>query len=239
MLAVHVELDTNDGPIRGYLALPQRATSGPGPWPAVVVVHEIFGVEDDIRQIAERFATAGYVALVPDLYSRGGAVRCVKGVVRALRSGRGQAVDDLTSARRWLAARGDTTGRVGIAGFCLGGGFALLMAPRGFDVAAPYYGVLPEDESAFDGSCPVVASFGGRDRALPGAAARLEEELAARHVPHDVKEYPEAGHSFANRSPVALPGPLKRVAGVGYHHASAEDAWRRVFDFFAEHLRGR
>jgi carboxymethylenebutenolidase len=80
----------------------------------------------------------------------------------------------------------------------MGGGFALLAASD-FDASAPYYGMLPTDQSILDDACPIVASFGAKDRTLPGAADTLREVLTERAVTHDVKEYPEAGHSFANR----------------------------------------
>jgi carboxymethylenebutenolidase len=233
---VEVRIAAPTGEFGGYLAVPPEPVAGRGPWSGVVVVHDVFGLSDDIRAITERFATAGHLALAPDLYSRGGRLRCVRSVLAALRTGQGCAVADLTAARRWLTERTDCTGSVGIAGFCLGGGFALVMAPRGFDVSAPYYGSLPREDGALDGACPVVASFGGRDRILRGAADRLRHALVERRIPHDVREYPPAGHSFANRSPFAPPAPLRRILGMGYHHDSAEDAWRRVLAFFAEHL---
>jgi carboxymethylenebutenolidase len=120
----------------------------------------------------------------------------------------------------------------------MGGGFALMLAPRGFDVAAPNYGPLPQDpEEVLRGACPVVASYGGRDRGLQGAAARLETVLADLGVPHDVKEYPDAGHSFLNRHNAGPFGVLEKVAGLAYHHPSAEDAWARILRFLDTHLR--
>lgn len=234
---MQLQLDVAGGPLPAYLAVPAEPVSGAGPWPGVVVVHDAFGLSDDIKQITERFATAGYLALAPDLYARGGALRCVRSVFAAMRAGSGQAVDDIDAARRTLLDRTDCTGAVGVAGFCMGGGFALVMAPRGFDASAPFYGELPTDDAALDGACPVVASFGGRDMSLRGAADRLRRQLDERGVPHDVVEYPDAGHSFANRLPFGPPAPLRRIVGLGYHHESSEDAWRRVFAFFGEHLR--
>lgn len=229
-------ISTHSGAISGYLAVPTPTVSGDGPYPGVVLVHDIFGLNDDIRGIADRFATAGYLTLVPDLYSRGGFARCVRSVFRDAMNGTGRAVADVDSARDLLADRPDCTGKIGIAGFCLGGGFALLGVSRGFDASAPYYGRLPGDESVLDGACPVVASFGRRDLSLPGAAAKLDRLLAEREVTRDVKEYPEAGHSFANRFNLGPATPLLKVAGIGYHHESAEDAWRRVLEFFGDHL---
>jgi len=231
-----MDIPVADGAIRGYLAEPQREVSGDPPWPAVVIVHDAVGLSRDAKNITDRFATAGYLALSPDLYARGGIVRCVKSVFQQLTAGTGRAFDDLDAARSLLAARPDCTGRVGVVGFCMGGGFALVAATRGFDASAPYYGQLPRDLSILDGACPVVASYGRKDPSLRGAAAELERELTARGVPHDVKEYPSAGHSFANQ----FSGPvnaLLKIAGMSYDREASEDAWRRVMSFFATHLR--
>ncbi|OZM71398.1 carboxymethylenebutenolidase [Amycolatopsis antarctica] len=232
-----IRIPTQDGTIAGYLAEPQAAVSGAGPYPAVVVVHDAFGLTQDARSITDRFATAGYLAVAPDLFSRGGIVRCVKSVFQSLLAGEGRAFDDLDAARTLLAERADCTGKTGVVGFCMGGGFALVAATGQFDASAPYYGILPKDMSILDGACPVVASFGAKDPSLRGAAAKVEHALATRGIPHDVKEYPDAGHSFANRLPLGPLNRLAKVAGFGYHHESNEDAWHRVQSFFAEHLR--
>ncbi len=218
-----------------YLALPLS----PPPHPGVVVIQDLFGLSDDMRIQADRLAAAGYLALVPSLYS-GRGVRCVVSTMLASRSGKGPVYEDIEAARRLLAEREDCSGRVGIIGFCMGGGFALLCAPRGFDAASVNYGAVSGDTLADIGrACPIAASYGARDRSLRGTAAQLEEALTAAGVPHDVKEYPDAGHSFMNRI-VAGPllAPLMHVAGMGYNHAAAEDAWRRILTFFDEHLRG-
>ncbi|WP_139320858.1 dienelactone hydrolase family protein [Saccharomonospora sp. CUA-673] len=235
---METRIEVEDGSIGGYLAVPQPEVSGPGPWPGVVVVHDVFGITRDTRLITDRFATAGFVALAPDLYSRGGLVRCVRSVFRAMLAGEGRAFADLDATRRTLAARADCTSHVGIVGFCLGGGFALVAANSGFGASAPYYGQLPADMSVLDDACPVVASFGGKDPTLKGAAATLEAELTARGVTHDVKEYPQAKHSFANQLPLGPFNLAARITGFAYDHEASEDSWRRVLAFFHEHLAG-
>ncbi len=221
--------------LRAYLAVPP---TGEGPWPAVVVVHEALGLNDDTRQQADRLAAAGYLAVAPDLFTAGGALRCLRATFGAMLRGQGPAFGDLEATRRWLLDRPDSTGRVGVLGFCMGGGFALLAATRGFDVAAPNYGAVPKDaEEVLRGACPVVASYGKRDRAFRGAAERLDGVLTQLGVEHDVKEYPDAGHSFLNRHNLGPFSALEKVAGFAYHQPSAEDAWARILRFFDRHLR--
>lgn len=218
-----------------HLAVPPLGT---GPWPGVVVLHEAFGLNDDTRQQADRVAAAGYIALAPDLFTAGGAIRCLKSTFSALFSGSGAAYGDIEASRSFLAAHPDCTGKVGVIGFCMGGGFALMAAGRGFDAAAPNYGALPRNpHEVLRGACPVVASYGKRDLGLRGAAAKLEQVVTELDVVHDVKEYAGAGHSFLNRHNAGPLTVLERVAGFSYHQPSAEDAWRRILQFFDAHLR--
>ena len=113
-----------------YLATPVPTADRPGPWPGVVVVHDAFGLGDDMREQADWLAAAGYVAAIPDLYGGRGAIRCIKGAIAQLSAQRGPMFDQLDAARQWLAAQPDCTGRVGVIGYCMGGGFALLLAGR-------------------------------------------------------------------------------------------------------------
>ena len=226
---------TLPGDVKAHLAVPPV---GAGPWPGVVVLHESFGLNDDIRQQADRLAAAGYLALAPDLFSAGGAWRCIRATFAALTRGHGKAFDDIEAARGWLAGREDCTGRVGVIGFCMGGGFALLTAARGFEASAANYAHLPKDlDGALSGACPVAASYGAKDRTLRGTAAKLEAALERAGVEQDVHEYPDAGHSFLNRHDLGPGGALLRVAGIGYHEPSAEHAWGRILRFFEAHLK--
>lgn len=222
--------------LRGHLAEPE----GDGPFPAVLMVHEAFGLDDITVRHAERLAAAGYLVLAVDLYSDGGARRCLVSTMRSLAAGQGRAFTDLATARQWLLDSGRTTGKIGVIGFCMGGSFALLMANDGFDAAAVNYGKLPRDpETALAGACPVVANFGAKDRTLPGEAARLASVLESLGVEHDVKEFETAGHAFLNDAE-AGPRPLRplfRVLGVGPDPQSAPEAWRRIEDHFARYLK--
>ncbi|MFD3381454.1 MULTISPECIES: dienelactone hydrolase family protein [unclassified Streptomyces] len=223
--------------LTGHLTRP----AGTGPWPGVVVVHEALGVNDVMHRQTERLAKAGYLVVMPDLFTDGGTVRCLVPTFRAALSGHGRAFRDIEAARTRLAQDPDCTGRIGIIGFCMGGSFALLAGSDGeFDAASVNYGRPPKDlDGALDGSCPVVASYGARDRTLPGVARKLEASLDRLGIVHDVKEYPEAGHSFLNDAeigPRAL-RPLMRVAGIKPHPESAVDAWQRIDGFFATHLK--
>ncbi len=223
-----------------YLAEPVPVSDRPGPWPGVVVIHDAFGMTDDIKEQADWLAAAGYLALVPDLYNGQSMVRCIKGTFSQLTAQHGPVFSQIDAARRYLAARPGCTGTVGVIGYCMGGAFALLLAARpGYSAAGVNYGPLPKNlDEILAGSCPMVASYGAKDTGLKGAAGKVELGLARAGVPSDVKEYPNARHSFINRLAVASPlTVLMKVAGVGYDHDSAADAKQRILAFFDEHLR--
>jgi carboxymethylenebutenolidase len=235
-----LDVPTSDGlSLRAELFLP----AAEGPHPGVLVLHESFGLNDDIRRIAGRFADAGYAALAPDLYSHGTRLVCLSRVmIDMLSGGVAREVADIHSAREALAARAEVDSeRIAVAGFCQGGGFALIAGARpGFSAAAVNYGVVPSDRSQLDGLCPVVASYGGSDHVVGRKMAkRLERHLTALGVPHDVRTYEQAGHSFFSQVDgwqgwlARLPSPM----AVGYDEAAAEDGWRRMLAFFEEHVR--
>jgi len=225
--------------LRAELFMP----SGEGPHAGVVVLHESFGLNNDIRRIAARFAGAGYAAIAPDLYSHGTRIVCLSRVmVDMLSGGVDREIADIHAAREALAARAEIDPRrIAVAGFCQGGGFALIAgAQPGFRAAAVNYGMVPADRSRLDGVCPVVAGYGGRDRVVGRKMAeRLERHLTALGVPHDVKTYDDAGHSFFSRVE-GWQGWLARVPtpmAVGYNEDAAEDGWHRMLAFFDEHVQ--
>ena len=185
-------------PMRAALALPGRTERRPG----VIVIHEIFGLNDDIRRIAGRFA-------------------------------------DLEAARTWLATRREVDPqRTGVVGFCLGGGFALLYAVRApLGVSAVFYGDVPKTAAALRGTCPILAGYGGRDRIFAPQGRRLEALLTELDVPHDVRIYPDAGHSYMSEHSGVLAtigywGPM----AARYDPAAAADSWTRIESFFRQHL---
>lgn len=221
--------------LKGVIGVPD----GTGPWPAVVMVHEVFGIDEAMRAQITKLTQAGYVVLMPDLFSRGGARKCLTATFKALTKGEGQAFIDVEEAKRTLLERTDTTDKVGVIGFCMGGGFALLLASRGYDASAVNYGMLPRNlDAVLEGACPIIGSFGAKDRQLTGATAKLTKALTNKSIEHDIKEYPEAGHAFMNPHQAGGPvfGTLLRITGAKPNPEAASDAWGRIEKFFAKHL---
>ncbi|MCB9760143.1 MAG: dienelactone hydrolase family protein [Alphaproteobacteria bacterium] len=244
-------MSPDDAPLSD-LTLPPHDTpavvatpTGDGPWPGVVVLHDILGMTTDLRQQALWLASEGFLAIAPDFFAHERQPWCVLRAVRQILRRRGRAFEEVEAARAWLAARSDCTGRIGVIGFCLGGGFAVALAvDRGFDAASVNYGMVPKDAETFlAAACPIVGSFGGLDRSLLSSAERLEEVLTTHGIPHDVKIYPEATHAFMNdHVPEEVPRWMlkaDRLFGpTGHHAASAQDARARILRFFRAHLEG-
>lgn len=240
----NITVQTPAGDLPGYLATPE----GPGPFPGVVVVHDALGLGNEIRNQADWLAESGYLAFAPDLFRGRSKLFCMVSIMRDARDRSGPTFEDLDSSRVWLAGRPDCTGTVGVIGFCMGGGLALLLAPdHGFAASSVNYGTVNKDAYSaglLRTACPIVASYGARDRTLRGAAARLEAVLTEVGVDHDVKEYSHAGHAFPNdREAAGEPGTglfavFGRIMNIGYDPDAARDARARILAFFDRHLKG-
>jgi len=217
--------------MNAYLSRPEAPEKVPG----VLFIYEVFGMNVEMKRVADELAVEGYAVMVPDLFNRGSWFSCVKQFMAELKTGSGQGVSDLIRARTWLAERSYVDSeRMGVMGLCMGGGFALLLAKTGlFRVSAPFYGPVPDK---LDGVCPIVASYGAKDSRLMKDAERLEKELPALGVPYDMKIYPQAGHGFMNRRPNLLIDLLARAGNVVYEPAAAADAKQRLVGFLRKHL---
>jgi carboxymethylenebutenolidase len=231
-----VKIRTPRGEMPAYFSPPH----GIGPWPGVVVIHDAAGETRDLYNQADWLASEGFLALAPHLFYWGTRWRCLFAAIR----NPAHPLPDLDAARTWLATREDCTGRTGVIGFCMGGGLALMLAAdHAFSVASVNYGGLTRDsQRALPRACPIVASYGARDR-WPGVRKVpeiLEPALTAAGIAHDIKIYPDAGHGFLNDHSSGdlsrLDKVIARVAAAGYHEPSARDARNRIIAFFRTHL---
>ncbi|HEX6095269.1 MAG TPA: dienelactone hydrolase family protein [Thermoanaerobaculia bacterium] len=219
------------GDASGYLALPAAAGGASAKKPALVVIQEWWGVDDWIREQNKRFAGQGYVALAPDLY-RG---RIAKSPEEAHELMRGmpedRAMADLKAAVDYLAARPDVDpNRIGVIGWCMGGGYALALAtaePR-LKATVINYGRLVTDTNAITKiNAPVLGNFGGADRGIPADdVKKFGGQLTQYGKLGDIKVYDGVGHAFMN--------PNNKE---GYDAAAARDAWDRIDRFFDRTLR--
>jgi carboxymethylenebutenolidase len=219
----------------GALALPDE---GDPPFPGVVVIHDIYGFSADLQRHCQRFADAGYAAIAPDLY-QGRRPGCVVKTMTSMATGKGFAYEVIDAARNVLGARDDVAAnRIGVAGFCMGGSFALIAAAdQSFAVAAPFYGAVPHKASRLQGLCPTIAQFGGQDTVFVPHAKRLARHLEELGIDHEVHIYEEAGHSFMNQLEGRL-APLGRHTPIHafYNSATEAKAWEKLLDFFARHM---
>ncbi len=216
------------------LALPDGDAVVPG----VVVVHDITGLRSDTVRHCVRFAAEGFAAVAPDLYN-GGRPACVVRTLTSLLRGSGEGLAVIEAARSAIAThpRVDAS-RLGIVGFCMGGGFALMAAADGpYAVAGPFYGTVPRSVERLRGLCPTLAQFGSQDIAFRHHARRLGRHLETLGVEHEVIVHDGVGHSFMNDHDDSFFSLGRFTPLRARHEAAAEaDAWARLLVWFRTHL---
>ena len=223
-----VEFSSNGTTTPGYLSIPKKGT-GPG----VIVIQEWWGLVDHIKDVCDRFAAEGYVALAPDLY-HGNKTKSPDEAGKMMMALRiDEAERDLSGAIQYLLAQPETTGtKVGTVGFCMGGMLSLYAASKNEQVGAcvVFYGIHPNVKPDLANiKAPVLGIYAERDQSTPPEAVRdLEQKLLAHGKSVEMHIYPNVGHAFFNDTRPEV-----------YDRRSAEDAWQRTIEFFAKNLLSR
>ncbi|MFC4243212.1 dienelactone hydrolase family protein [Gryllotalpicola reticulitermitis] len=231
----------------GYVTRPQGEVKG-----GLIVIHEIWGLVDHIKDIADRFAAQGYIVVAPDILSHGGVTPEVGEELQRLRESADEeertrlqplmrermapvqqpeyaswAISALKQVVDWLAVQPGVSGHLAVTGFCFGGtySFALAAADDRIQAAAPFYGAPPQgtDFQGFD--CPVRAFYGETDARLIDGLPEVEQRMSEANVDFEATVYPGAGHAFFNDTNTHA-----------YVEAAATDAWQKVNDFFEKTL---
>jgi len=237
LLAGEVRIPTEDGVIPAYRAAPAQG----GPFPAVLVVQEIFGVHEHIKDICRRLAKRGYLAVAPELYARQGDVSTIadfKEIIAKVVSKvpDAQVLADLDATAAWAAASGGDPRRLAITGFCWGGRIVWLYAAHNpaLKAGVAWYGRLesPKDDLhpanpldlAAELKAPVLGLYGGADQGIPNEqVAAMNEKLEAAGKPSKIILYPDAPHGFhADYRP-------------SYREQPAQDGWQKLLEWFATH----
>ncbi len=225
---VTVPSPQGNGSIRGYLVRPAQAA---GRLPGVLVVHENRGLNPYIQDVARRLGVQNFLALAPDgLTSVGGYPGDdEKGGQLFAKVDRAKMTEDFLAAARWLKGRPDCTGKVGVVGFCFGGGIANTLAVRmgaELSAAVPFYGGQPPAAEVARIKAPLLLHYASLDTRINAGWPAYEEALKANHVTYTAYMYEGANHGFHNDTTPR------------YDEAAARLAWQRTLDFFNKHLRG-
>ena len=215
------------GTMKGYLARPAAAK---GKLPAVLVVHENRGLNPHIEDIARRMALADFLAFAPDALAPLGGYPGDEDKARALfqKLDQSKTREDFVAAVNFLKGHADFTGKVGVVGFCYGGGIANMLAARVPDLGAavPFYGNQPAPEQVPNIKAPLLIHYAEKDDRINAGWPAYEEALKAAKVPYTVHFYPGTQHGFNNDTTPR------------YDEAAAKLAWERTLDFFNKQLRG-
>jgi len=224
-----VEFSSNGGTGEGYLVVPASG-SGPG----VVVIQEWWGLNEQIKEVCDRLASEGFVALAPDLYRGKKTTEQDEAGKLMMALNIEQAAKDMAGAVDYLRGHDAVSGSgVGVTGFCMGGGLALWLAtlrPEDVKAVVPFYGVIPWPAAQPDYS-RLAARVQGHyaendDFASPEAVRKLEEELRGLGKEVEFFIYPGVGHAFTNHHRPEV-----------FHEEHSNTAWQRTVEFFRAHLR--
>lgn len=215
--------------INAFVAEPPNGS----PAPAVIVVQEWWGLNDQIHDVARRFAHAGYVGVAPDLYSRQGhkvakdpntAARLMGGLKMA------DGIEDLKTTVEWIRKQKLThSSKIGLIGFCMGGSYAMLLPCESKEIsaAAPFYGEIPADGKIRELACPIFYAYGENDGWIKRSDVdRLARDLKKYRKQGEVKTYPGCSHGFFNETRPDV-----------YNAAAAKDAWDHTMKLFNANLK--
>ena len=213
-----------DNQVWSYVAHPV----GEGQWPGILVIQEWWGLEPHMFDVAQRFAREGYVAIMPDLF-HGMVTNDAAEAMDFMRSGfdQSEAVEELVATVKFLKDLSPCSGKVGVIGYCLGGGLALSTAIASDEVGAvnPYYGGNPDPIELVERiQCPVLGLYAERDEANRPSVPAIEEALGRYGKEYECIVYPDAPHAFFNDT------------RDSYRPEAAADAWRRTVEFMRQHL---
>ncbi|HEY7269139.1 MAG TPA: dienelactone hydrolase family protein [Dehalococcoidia bacterium] len=209
--------------VSGYLCKP----AGGGRSPCVIVIQEWWGLVPHIKDLADRFAGEGFLALAPDLY-HGPTATEPDGAMQLARSlAWDSALHDLRASAKYLKARPESNGKLGVVGFCMGGGLSFRFAAHSDapDAAVIFYGSSPSQlDEAKSVACPVLGLYGETDTRITSQAPALAEAMQAAGKPFEYRVYQGAPHGFFNNE------------SAQFDRAASEDAWPRTLAFFRQHL---
>ena len=218
-----------NGPVKAYTAMP-RKIGRRDKLPGVLVIHENRGLNEHLEDVARRTALAGYMAIAPDGLSVAGGAPADQEAARDLfaKTDGARIASDVLAAVPWLAADPVNNGKVGVVGFCYGGGLALRAAAEvvGVDCAVSFYGRPLPTEQARKLKVPVLLHYAGTDERINAGIPDFKAALDEAHVPYTIHMYPDTQHGFHNDSSEAR-----------YNEAAAKLAWQRTLDFFAMYLK--
>ena len=223
ILTKMIEFPSNGGTTPGFLAQP----SDNGQWPGVILLQEWWGLVPHILEVAERLAGEGFVVLAPDLYHGQRAAEPDEARKLSMALDRQRAIREVSAAAKLLVSLEGTHPRIGVMGFCMGGGLSLSAAAHDSALGAVvcFYGRPLEAADTARIKCPVLGFFGEEDGGIPlSLVYDFQKALTAHQIVHDIHVYAGAQHAFFNDSRPA------------YHPDAAADAWQRTLDWFRAHL---